>query len=192
MEHDRRRLAVLDGLRLCAALGGGAYHYTAFDSGGRRAWGNHPAGEFPPLSRVTSYGCLGVELFFLISGFVICMSCWGKDLGAFFRSRVTRLFPAYWVAVAITFVVSRIWWAQYHRTPVTDAALNLTMLQEPLGAAAVDGVYWTLWVEASFYLLFAAVVWRGLTLRRVTAFCYLWLIVSVIAVPAKLPLLTLV
>lgn len=192
MEDDRRRLAVLDGLRLCAALGVVAYHYTAFDSGVRRAWGDHPSAEFPLLSRVTSYGWLGVELFFLISGFVICMSCWGRDAGAFFRSRVTRLFPAYWAAVAITFVVSRVWWGQYTKTPATDAALNLTMLQEPLGAASVDGVYWTLWVEATFYLLFAAVVYSGLTLRRVTTFCYLWLVVSVLAVPAKLHLLTLV
>ena len=192
MEHDRRRLPVLDGLRLCAALGVVAYHYTAFDSGVRRAWGDHPVDEFPLLSRVTGYGWLGVELFFLISGFVICMSCWGRDTGAFFRSRVTRLFPAYWAAVAITFVVSRVWWGQYTKTPAADAVVNLTMLQEPLGAAAVDGVYWTLWVEATFYLLFAAVLWNGLTLRRVTAFCYLWLVGSVIAVPAKVPLLTLI
>jgi peptidoglycan/LPS O-acetylase OafA/YrhL len=192
MEHDRRRLAVLDGLRLCAALGVVAYHYTAFDSGVRRAWGDHPSAEFPLLSRASAYGWLGVELFFLISGFVICMSCWGKDVGAFFRSRVTRLFPAYWAAVAVTFVVSRVWWGQYTKTPAADAALNLTMLQEPLGAASVDGVYWTLWVEATFYLLFAVVVWKGLTLRRVTAFCYLWLVVSAFAVAAKVPLVSLV
>jgi peptidoglycan/LPS O-acetylase OafA/YrhL len=35
-------------------------------------------------------------------------------------------------------------------------------------------------------------VWKGLTRRRVTAFCYLWLVASVLAVPAKLPLLTVV
>jgi peptidoglycan/LPS O-acetylase OafA/YrhL len=191
-QHRASRLAVLDGLRLCAALGVVAYHYTAFDTGVRRAWGDHPAQVFPGLSVVTSYGWLGVELFFLISGFVICMSCWDRDVGSFFRSRVTRLFPAYWAAVAITFVVSRLWWGQYQKTPLTDAAVNLTMLQEPLGAAGVDGVYWTLWVEATFYLLFAIVVWRGLTLHRVTAFCYLWLVASVFTVPAKMALLTLV
>jgi peptidoglycan/LPS O-acetylase OafA/YrhL len=190
MEHDRSRLAILDGLRLCAALAVVAYHFTAFDSGVRRAWGDHPAQLFPRLSVVTAYGWLGVELFFLISGFVICMSCWGRDVGSFFRSRVTRLFPAYWAAVAITFVVGRLWWSQYQRTPVTDALLNLTMLQQPLGAAAVDGVYWTLWVEACFYLLFAVVVWRGLSRYRVTAFCYLWLVASVIAAQVKAPLLT--
>uniref|UniRef100_A0AAU2VA93 Integral membrane protein n=1 Tax=Streptomyces sp. NBC_00003 TaxID=2903608 RepID=A0AAU2VA93_9ACTN len=39
-------------------------------------------------------------IFFLISGFVICMSCWGKPLGDFFVSRVVRLYPAYWFGSA--------------------------------------------------------------------------------------------
>jgi peptidoglycan/LPS O-acetylase OafA/YrhL len=188
MGQDRSRLAVLDGLRLCAALAVVAYHLTGYEPGVRRSWGV-PAGEaFPGLSAVTSYGWLGVELFFLISGFVICMSCWGRDLGAFFRSRVTRLYPAYWVAVLLTFTVVALFSTQYQPVPWTDLLVNLTMLQMPLGAQAVDGVYWTLWVEACFYLLFAVVVWRGLNRRRVTAFCFIWLAVAVLATPAKQPL----
>jgi peptidoglycan/LPS O-acetylase OafA/YrhL len=188
MGHNRNRLAVLDGLRLCAALGVMAYHFTGFEPGVRKAWGMPATSAFPGLSAVTSYGWLGVELFFLISGFVICMSCWGRDAGAFFRSRVTRLFPAYWAAVAVTFTVVALFSTEYERVSLPDALLNLTMMQRPLGAASVDGVYWTLWVEACFCFLFAAVVWHGLTLRRVTVFCYVWLIASVIAVPAKSPL----
>jgi peptidoglycan/LPS O-acetylase OafA/YrhL len=186
--EQRNRLAVLDGLRLCAALGVVAYHFTAFESGVRKAWGVPATEAFPGLTQVTSYGWLGVELFFLISGFVICMSCWGRDAGAFFRSRVTRLFPAYWAAVVITFTVVALFSTEYERVSLPDALLNMTMLQRPLGAASVDGVYWTLWVEACFYFLFAGVVWRGLTLHRVTVFCYLWLVAAVIAVPAKTPL----
>jgi peptidoglycan/LPS O-acetylase OafA/YrhL len=188
MSENRGRLAVLDALRLCAALAVVAYHFTAFESGVRRAWGVPATVAFPGLTQVTSYGWLGVELFFLISGFVICMSCWDRDLGAFFRSRVSRLFPAYWAAVIVTFAVVALFSTEYPRLSATDALLNLTMLQRPLGAASVDGVYWTLWVEACFYFLFALVVWRGLTLRRVTIFCYVWLIVSVVATPAKQPL----
>ena len=179
---------MLDGLRLCAALGVVAYHFTAFESGVRRAWGVPATEAFPGLTQVTSYGWLGVELFFLISGFVICMSCWGRDAGAFFRSRVTRLFPAYWAAVLITFTVVALFSTEYRRVSVTDLLLNLTMMQRPLGADAVDGVYWTLWVEACFYFLFAAVVWRGLTRHRVIVFCYLWLVAAILATPAHQPL----
>ncbi|MFI1578648.1 acyltransferase family protein [Embleya sp. NPDC020630] len=58
---------------------------------------------------------------------------------------------------------------------------NLTMLQKPLGAENIDPVYWTLWVELCFYLMFAVVVWRGVTYRRVVLFCGLWTVGSVIA-----------
>jgi len=86
------RLAALDGLRLVAALAVAGYHYTV-------AWridGTHlPQYFLPHAVHVTVYGFLGVELFFLISGFVICMSAWGRPLGAYFTSRVSRLYPAY-------------------------------------------------------------------------------------------------
>jgi peptidoglycan/LPS O-acetylase OafA/YrhL len=96
------RVAVLDGLRLVAALAVAGYHLTV-------AWrvdGVHPPAYFLPVAaHVTVYGFLGVELFFLVSGFVIAMSGWGRPLGAFFASRVSRLYPAYWAAVVVTTLV---------------------------------------------------------------------------------------
>ncbi|MFD6812242.1 acyltransferase family protein, partial [Streptomyces anthocyanicus] len=94
--RKRGRLYVLDGLRLGAALMVVAFHYTAL---GAEAWDRPAWTVFPEVSRFTSYGYLGVQLFFVISGFVICMSAWGRPLKAFFVSRVIRLYPAYWFAV---------------------------------------------------------------------------------------------
>ena len=184
------RIAVIDGLRLVAALMVVGYHYVAYDRG-TSPWGaGGTAATFPQLHLPASYGWLGVELFFVISGFVICMSAWGRTPGAFFRSRVVRLFPAYLAAVLLTFAVVSLWPVVRGPVGVSDALLNLTMLQEPLGVRSVDPVYWTLWAEARFYLLFAVVVWRGLTYRRVLIFCVGWLIGAVLAVEADLPLLT--
>ncbi|MFU8850639.1 acyltransferase family protein [Micromonospora sp. SL1-18] len=174
------RLAVIDGLRLVAALMVVMYHYTAYINGVEGAWGAKPDVAFPHLHQVTAYGFLGVQLFFIISGFVICMSCWGRTPGAFFRSRVTRLYPAYWAAVLITTAVVALWPTVRTRQSWSDVLLNLTMLQGALDRPAVDAVYWTLWNEALFYLLFLVVVWRGLTLSRTTKFCYAWLIASVL------------
>jgi peptidoglycan/LPS O-acetylase OafA/YrhL len=188
MRQDRSRIPALDGLRLFAALAVVAYHYTGYGPAVRRSWGVPAFEAFPGLSAVTQYGRLGVELFFLISGFVICMSAWGRDLGAFVRSRVTRLFPAYWAAVLLTTGVVALFSTQYHHVSGTDLLVNLTMLETPMGVPVVDGVYWTLWVEACFYLLFAFVVWRGLTRRRVVAFCFLWLAVAVLCTKAPDPL----
>jgi peptidoglycan/LPS O-acetylase OafA/YrhL len=169
------RLEVLDGLRFVAAAAVVAYHFTTLDV----VWQRHADEVFPAQS--AAYGWLGVHLFFLISGFVICMSSWGRGVGAFFRSRAVRLYPAYWLSVVVIAVVAATW--PYIREPVGfgDVLLNLTMFQEPLGAQPVAEVYWTLWAELRFYLLFALVVWWGLTYRRVAGFCVAWLGVVAVA-----------
>ncbi|GHG64776.1 acyltransferase family protein [Streptomyces griseocarneus] len=172
------RLAALDGLRLLAALMVVAYHYIAFDSG---AWSAPARTLFPTAHLPASYGWLGVQLFFLISGFVICMSCWGKSAGDFALARVARLYPAYWFAVLTVALVVRLWPSVNDAPALRSVAVNLTMLQDPLGVAPVDGVYWTLWVELRFYLLFALVVHRGLTYRRAVGFCVAWAFAAVLA-----------
>jgi peptidoglycan/LPS O-acetylase OafA/YrhL len=163
------RLEVLDGLRFVAAMMVVAYHYTAMWHVWRR-----PAEEVFP-SQPAAHGWLGVYLFFLISGFVICMSSWGRGVGAFLVSRAVRLYPAYWLSVIAVSLTMTAW-------PYLDKAVgwrgtlvNLTMLHEPLGVPAVAEVYWTLWAELRFYLLFTLLVWWGLTYRRVVTFCLLWM-----------------
>ncbi|MFE6867780.1 acyltransferase family protein [Kitasatospora sp. NPDC057692] len=191
----RPRLYALDGMRLLAALSVVCFHWAAYvDVSG--VWeGVTPREALPRLNQVAAYGWLGVELFFVISGFVICMSCWGKRPGEFFVSRVVRLYPGYWVAVLLTGSVL-LAFGEYARTfaarglHVDTVVANLTMLQEPLGMRHVDGVYWTLWVETRFYLLFALVVATGLTYRRVVAFCGIWTILAVLAPQGGIPLLS--
>lgn len=165
----RARLEVLDGLRFVAALAVVAYHFTAMD----RVWQQQAENVFP--SQPAAYGWLGVYLFFLISGFVICMSSWGRGVGAFLLSRAVRLYPAYWLSVIVATVVLTIWPTFHRPLGPGQTLLNLTMFQEPLGVPSVAEVYWTLWAELRFYLLFSLVVWRGLTYRRVVTFCALWL-----------------
>ncbi|MFI6687904.1 acyltransferase family protein [Streptomyces sp. NPDC050485] len=183
------RLYVLDGLRLIAALMVVAFHFVGYDRyGAKGAWGQSTAVLFPTAHKIASYGWLGVELFFLISGFVICMSCWGRTPRDFFVSRVVRLYPAFWVCVLTTAVVLRA--NGDHQITPSRVLTNLTMLHEPLGVPHVDAVYWSLWAEMRFYLLFAVVACMGLTYQRVVAFCGIWLLGSVIAPISGIPLLT--
>ncbi|GAB7182550.1 acyltransferase [Kitasatospora sp. Ki12] len=191
----RPRLYALDGMRLFAALSVMSFHWTAY-VGIDGIWqGITPKQALPALNRVAAYGWLGVELFFVISGFVICMSCWGKRPGEFFISRVVRLYPGYWAGIALTttVVLGLKQYARHTAGDGIDASTvlgNLTMLQTPLGMRHIDGVYWTLWVEMRFYLLFAIVVALGLTYRKVVAFCGIWTILAVLAPQAQIPLLT--
>ncbi|WP_078972263.1 acyltransferase family protein [Streptomyces sp. WM6368] len=171
------RLAVLDGVRLLAALGVLFYHYFALAS----AWGEPPEGIFPLAHRFAVYGWLGVEIFFLVSGFVICMSAWGRTVGDFAVSRVSRLFPAYWAAVVFTSLVLFAWPEVRRVEAFSDVVVNLSMLQGGIGVPNIDDAYWTLFVELKFYLLFAIVVMRGVTYRNCVLFCAAWTLAGVVA-----------
>ncbi|MEU5427693.1 acyltransferase [Streptomyces olivoreticuli] len=187
------RLRALDGLRLIAALMVALYHYGGRDGDVSRAWGSSPRHEFPTLSGAFAYGCLGVEIFFVISGFVICMSGWGRPLRSFFASRVARLYPAYWAAIALVTLAFALPWVAYRTVSPSDFLVNLTMLQQPVGAQRVLGVCWTLWAELRFYALFALfVVLPGATRRRVVLFCAVWTLATVVTTASHVELLRVV
>jgi peptidoglycan/LPS O-acetylase OafA/YrhL len=166
---DRPRLAALDGLRFAAALAVVAYHFTTMD----RVWQRRADEIFP--AQTAAYGWLGVHLFFLISGFVICLSGWGRGVGSFLVSRAARLYPAYWLSVGVTAGVLAAFPIFHKPVGWRDTLVNLTMFQDAVGVPPVAEVYWTLWAELRFYLLFSLLVWWGLTYRRVVAFCVAWL-----------------
>ncbi|MEI5524189.1 acyltransferase [Streptomyces brasiliscabiei] len=186
----RPRLYALDGLRLLAALSVAAYHYGGRDGEIGKAWGASPAVQFPTAHSWLAYGWAGVQAFFVISGFVICASGWGRSLQSFAASRAARLFPAYWAAVILVAAVFALPGVAFARVSASEFLVNLTMLQMPLGADRVLGVCWTLWAEVRFYLLFAlCVVLPGVTRRRVIWFCGGWTLASVLAGAAREPLL---
>ncbi|MGW7551828.1 acyltransferase family protein [Streptomyces rimosus] len=182
-----QRIAALDGLRLLAALMVVAYHYIAIS----RSWSADGSNSFPKLFPFAAYGWLGVQLFFLISGFVICMSCWGRPLGDFFVSRVIRVFPAYWLAIIATTLVVALVPGGLQPRKWHDVLTNFTMLQEPLHVAHVDGVYWTLFAELRFYLLLAAMAWWGLTYRRLLTLCCVWIAASALGARSESVILRL-
>ncbi|MFH8442925.1 acyltransferase family protein [Streptomyces sp. NPDC018026] len=187
------RLRALDGLRLVAALMVAAYHYGGRGGDVTTAWGSSPKFQFPTLHSLFAYGCLGVQVFFVISGFVICMSGWGRSLRSFFASRASRLLPAYWVAVVLVTAVFALPVVAYEAVSPSEGLLNLTLLHQPLGAHRVLGVDWTLWAEIRFYALFAlCVVLPGASRRRVILFCACWTLAAAIAQAAEEPLLDLV
>ena len=155
-----------------------AYHFTALST---TFWGQRPIVVFPSLHEVSRYGFLGVELFFFISGFVILMTAWGRDLPAYVSSRLARLFPAYWAGVLLTGALLLATGTALKDIKITDVLTNLTMLQTAHGVANVDGVYWTLWVELRFYILMGLFMLVGITRQRVIAFAVLWPLVGALA-----------
>ncbi|MGY1583606.1 acyltransferase family protein [Streptomyces sp. MN13] len=190
----RPRLYVLDGIRLLAALLVVLHHYAGtnrVNQPGNAIWDRPVSDIMPSWFRVASFGWIGVEIFFVISGFVICMSCWGRTPKDFFVSRVIRLYPAYWFGVVFTTAVLVALPGVWERLPLREVLFNLTMLQQGSDVADVDLVYWTLWSELRFYLLFLVVVAMGLTYRRVVVFCCVWGAAAMLAPVSEFPLLVL-
>ncbi|MEV7804812.1 acyltransferase [Microbispora sp. NPDC088329] len=168
-----RRLVELDVLRFVAAFAVMAFHFMAAS---RSLWDEYPTTLFEPVARLTTLGILGVELFFLISGFVILMSVWGHTVGEFAVSRVSRLYPAYWFAVLVIFIMYRFSGVVGFDPKLSDGEylLNLTMFQGAFGVGHAGGVFWSLWVELRFYVLLALFSLVGITLRRCLVFLAAW------------------
>ncbi|MEV5783667.1 MULTISPECIES: acyltransferase family protein [Streptomyces] len=184
------RLYALDALRVVAALSVLLFHFTGVDAATKANWGANPKDLFPWLFPVTSYGSYGVQLFFIISGFVICLSAWDRTPGQFVQARFLRLFPAYWFSVVVAFLVWRGLPDGARKAPsISDSLTDLTMFQVPLSARHLVGAYWTLWVELTFYLVFLVVLWKGLDYIRVSVFCWLWLLASILVQQDDVPLL---
>ncbi|HVB46059.1 MAG TPA: acyltransferase [Streptosporangiaceae bacterium] len=195
------RVAVLDGLRFVAASMVVFYHYAgvSFARIGHQGktvvsgWGAPAKAEFPPLvHQMAMFGGTGVELFFMISGFVICMSGWGRRPADFFISRVVRLVPAYWAAIGLTAVVLIALPRLTDGVRISAVLANLSMVHTNYGVHNLEPAFWTLLVELTFYLLFGLVAIGGVTYRRMVTFCVLWSVGSFVAAGSRFPLLVLV
>lgn len=104
---------------------------------------------FPALIDVSWFGWVGVETFFVLSGFVISYSA-GSDAFAFFRSRVLRLVPGAWAAASLTALILFTLGVE-HAMGLGELYLR-TIAFIPIGPW-IDGVYWTLAIEIAFYAL---------------------------------------
>lgn len=140
------RILELDALRGMAALSVVAYHYTTrYD----QIYG-HRTDMFYSLS----VGRYGVLLFFIISGFVVSLSLERTQRSLdFVVSRFGRLFPTYWLAIAITFITVAATGLPGRQVSLKAALLNGCMVHRFWRIPDVDGVYWTLFVEFIFYVV---------------------------------------
>lgn len=127
-------------------------------------------------------GRTGVELFFIISGFVIFMTLDRVQSSAdFVRARVSRLYPTYWFSVLLTASAVTLFSLSNHLVSPGQVLVNLTMLQTFLGVSNVDGVYWTLALELVFYAWILLAFRLGLT-KRIEATLLGWVAVPVTVV----------
>lgn len=154
---------ILDILRFFAAISVLMLHYFSVAVSQNTDW----------ISRYITHGYLGVELFFIISGFVIFFSL-QKPIKEYALGRFIRLYPLFWILCTITYIITLIW------TPDTALSLkhffmNLLIINDNKVAFLVDGVYWTLTQELIFYTMIGFFVYF-FSLKRIEWFFGIWLL----------------
>lgn len=169
------RVNALDLLRFLAALAVVFHHYSLIGF----AINHQTIAPYPLLSSIFKYGYLGVDLFFMISGFVILMTASSGSLRHFVISRVVRLYPAFWICCTITFVAILFMGLTEYEATFSQYLVNMTMLSGFMDVEPIDNVYWSLFVELKFYALVALVLLLG-KIQQIELLFSLWLAVTIV------------
>jgi peptidoglycan/LPS O-acetylase OafA/YrhL len=163
------RLEGLDALRGLAAMAVVLYHFTTgYDLAGPR----HAA---PGVAFAFTHGNYGVELFFIISGFVIFMTLERTATARDFAvSRASRLYPAFFASLAATLLVGYGLGLPTGQAGAWQILANLTMVPQLFGFECIDAAYWSLMYEWVFYAL-ACIAVIGLGARAPELPCLAWI-----------------
>jgi peptidoglycan/LPS O-acetylase OafA/YrhL len=159
MSVQKNRILVLDGLRGLAILLVFLFHgYYIWDK-------TYPFGDLFKDNILVKYGDLGVQLFFLISGFVILMSL-EKTSGfiKFIKNRWIRLFPSMLICSAIIFVTAGFFYERPLGIPGWKTLLpGILFVDEGLlerifktDFPVLESSFWSLYIEVKFYAIFGA------------------------------------
>jgi peptidoglycan/LPS O-acetylase OafA/YrhL len=171
------RVETVHSLRGLAALAVAFFHFSA---------GNPNFYVPPALKAIGAHGGLGVEVFFVISGFVLPYSLWRaryrlspSNFGRFVWKRVVRLDPPYFATIGLILLLAYLSarapgfrGAPFHLDPL-HVALHVGYLNAFAGFPWLNPVFWTLAIECQFYLLialiFPLIVSRSRTIRLAVA-----------------------
>lgn len=115
----------------------------------------HPGHQVLP-SLLERFGTWGVQMFFVISGFVIILAARRETAGVFILSRVTRIYPAYWFYTTVLLAGYLV--APQILADRSDVSLLGSYMLWPTGAFPLLVVGWTLIHEMYFYLVITAML----------------------------------
>lgn len=166
--QNKTYFPLIDFLRFFAALSVMGFHYFSTYLKPENIW-----------SIWLKYGYLGVELFFIISGFVIFFSL-QTNLKDYFIGRFLRLYPLFWIMATFTYIMT-LAFDKYNNTQQAltfpKYLFNLLMINSGKTVNMIDGSYWTLTIEILFYIYIGLFVFL-FKKKNVINFYFLWLSTS--------------
>jgi peptidoglycan/LPS O-acetylase OafA/YrhL len=164
-------LPALDGLRGIAILAVMLHHFKTYGSGsGEALWGQ-------VYATAADFGWAGVDLFFVLSGFLITGILYdtrrsSRYFSVFYARRTLRIFPLYYACLAVVFLVGpfvlrRLGQEEFIGVvirPESQAAAWCYVLNWLVGLRGFEAVsplihpYWSLSIEEQFYLVWPLLV----------------------------------
>lgn len=173
VSEPERRVRHVDGLRGIAAIAV-IFCHTALLTPIWSAILIRPAHvPMPVLGHIFVDGAHGVDLFFVLSGFCLAYPSLARlhargdaafDIARFATHRIVRLLPPYYIATAVFLLVASVVWFQTRRFALpgsgpyhpTDLIGQFFLLDR--GVVLASPPFWTLLVEARWYIAFPVVL----------------------------------
>lgn len=170
------KIDVVQALRFIASILVVFYHLPHMELGQAAA---------PTLSDLVRWGGAGVDIFFVISGFIIMYSSAGSGSFSaikFLRNRIDRIYPTYWVILLATVSISIIMTYYGIQNATSDKLtyygffVSIFLAPFPL---QIMPVAWTLGMEMTFYIIFS-IAYKFYKLRSVVVSILIWYALSMI------------
>jgi peptidoglycan/LPS O-acetylase OafA/YrhL len=157
-EHRTGRIRELDGWRAIAASIVLISHFLGHQH-------TRTISRYPLFASIVFYmGYLGVQIFFVISGFVICRLLLQEEarygtfsLKAFYIRRVCRILPPFYLFLAAVLLLGRLGMVEVTGGQLAKAGLFFSDFHS-LSSLWMTGHCWSLAVEEQFYLFFPAIL----------------------------------
>ena len=176
-----KKLDSVQALRGIAAILVALYHCAGIQ---KEALDPSRMAEISLLSGIWDRGYAGVDLFFVISGFIMVYVTDGKsynkkNIGHFLYSRITRIYPLWWIFACIMALYFFISYGQPAPPDRLSESNSLSyfiksFLLIPQHHVPILGVGWTLIHEIYFYIVFA--VFLFFDRKKLPLLLFIWVV----------------
>ena len=179
----------IDFLRFIAAIMVAAFHFVKEDLSGRST----EIYGIPILGDLIKNGGFGVNIFFVISGFVIIGSAQKYNATEFIFARFIRLFPGLFLSMILVLIINTLVIGQYEK-PFFTFFHSTFLTYQVVGVYPLATALWTLIVEVKFYIGVSCVLFLFPRLLKSTkgiiALLVLWELTIVLLEVSPLPIRT--
>ncbi|MGO3645136.1 MAG: acyltransferase family protein [Pseudoalteromonas sp.] len=136
-------------------------------------------------------GGYGVDLFFIISGFIMCLTIEKKkeSFFSFMKKRIVRIIPLYWVLTSVAFVIFLILPSAVNSSGGETSVIASYFLI-PIGSKYLINNGWTLSYEFYFYFIFSLCFIFGFFQKQVTSLVLVFFVFMGVVFSFQSPLLT--